>query len=206
MIVGATGAVGSRALDLAVDDPRVSRVVAPTRCPLPERAKLTNPVLDFTDLDADPGLWQVDAVACALGTTRRLAGSAEAFRRVDHDLIVAIAERTRAAGARSFSLVSSVGADAEARAFYLRVKGETEDDVRRLGFGSLTLVRPSGLVGGVRSRRNNLGDHLVGASRAIQPLIPRRYRPVHVDRVARALLDGALSAPPGVTVRESETL
>ncbi len=205
LIVGATGAVGARALVAALADPRVTRVVAPTRRQLPPQDKLTNPVVDFAAL-TDDGTWAVDAVACALGTTRKIAGSPEAFRRIDHDVPVHIAELTHAAGATSYAVVSSVGADPGSRNLYLRVKGETERDVAACGFASFTAVRPSGLYGGVRTRAENLGDHLAGASRAVSRLMPARYRPVHVDLVAAALVDAALTAAPGQHVRESETL
>ncbi|KQY55618.1 hypothetical protein ASD66_03920 [Nocardioides sp. Root151] len=191
---------------MALADTRVDRVVAPTRRPLAERDGLTNPVLDFHDLPGDSDIWSVDAVACALGTTRKLAGSRDAFRQVDHDLPLRVAELTRQAGASSYALVSSVGADERSHTFYLRVKGETENALEKCGFESLTLLRPAGLVGGVRTRATGIGDHLVEASRAIKPLMPARYRPVHVDRVAAALVGSAVAADPGVHVRQSESL
>jgi len=211
MLVGATGAVGARTLTLALADPRVERVVALTRRPLadpdPEtRVSVDNRVVDFSDLVPGADFWTVDAVVCALGTTRRIAGSAEEFRRIDHDLPVRVGELTRAAGATSYALVSSVGADPDSRNFYLRVKGETERDLRAVGFPSFTAVRPSGLYGGTRSRPDNLGDRIAGASRLLSPVLPNRVRPVHVDRVARAALEAALDATPGTHVRESETL
>lgn len=206
LILGATGAVGARALEAALADPRVTRLVAPTRRPLPPRERLDNRVLDFTALDPDDDVWHVDAVACALGTTRSIAGSASGFREIDHDIPIQVAGYAHAAGATSYGVVTSVGADPSSRNFYLRVKGETERDLRAVGFASLTVIRPSGLVGGVRTRPANLGDRLVGVSRLVNGVIPRRYRAVHVDRVARALVDSAVVAAPGVTVRESETL
>ncbi|WP_235737684.1 NAD(P)H-binding protein [Nocardioides alcanivorans] len=174
MLVGATGAVGARALTFALADPRVDRVVALTRRPLadpdPEiRVSLDNRVVDFDALAADSDFWSVDAVACALGTTRRIAGSAEEFRRIDHDIPVRVGQLARAAGADSFALVSSVGADAGSRNLYLRVKGETERDLQELGFAAFTAVRPSGLYGGARTRDENIGDRLVGVSRVLSP-------------------------------------
>jgi uncharacterized protein YbjT (DUF2867 family) len=205
LIAGATGAVGARALAAALADPRIDRVVAPTRRPLPPQDGLSNPVLDLDALSEDD-CWQVDAVVCALGTTRKEAGSREAFRHVDHDLPLRIAELTRGAGATTYAVVSSVGASPASRNFYLQVKGETERDLEQVGFESLTIVRPSGLVGGVRTRRSSLGDHLVGASRLVAPLVPARYRPVHVDRVSTALIEAAVAGHAGVHVLESESL
>ncbi|HEY9564875.1 MAG TPA: NAD(P)H-binding protein, partial [Nocardioides sp.] len=203
LIIGATGAVGSRTLTAALADERVDRVFALGRRTLPEHPKLDARVVDFDTLDTVP---PVDAVVCALGTTRRDAETREAYRRIDHDIVVRVAELAREAGATTCALVSSLGANPASRTFYLRLKGEVEESVRRVGFESVTIVRPSGLVGGERTRKNGLGDRLVEASAVIGPLVPARYRPVHVDRVAAVLLDAVLSPEDGIRIRESETL
>lgn len=205
LIVGATGLVGRHALASALADPRVSQVVAPTRRALPPHAKLDNPIVDFEALPADAAWWSVDAVVCTLGATIRDAGSEAAFRRVDVDHVLAVATHARAAGARAFALNSSVGADPAARAFYLRCKGEAERGAEALGYPSLTLVRPS-IIGGERERRRPL-EHLgMVTLLAFEPLVPKRYRVVPAERIARCLLDAAIAAPPGVRIVESEAL
>jgi uncharacterized protein YbjT (DUF2867 family) len=196
LIAGATGLVGRHALALAQQDARVTRIVAPTRRPLPPHPKLQNPQVDFDALPADAAWWAVDAAVCALGTTIRDAGSQAAFRRVDVDYVVAVAAHARAAGARAFALNSSLGADPAARSFYLRCKGEAEAAVVALGYPSLTVVRPS-LIGGQRDRRRPL-EHLgVVAIGALAPIVPGRWRVVPAERIARRLLDAALIAQPG---------
>lgn len=205
LIAGATGLVGGHALSLALADPRVSRVVAPTRRALPQHAKLENPVVDFEALPAQAPWWSVDGVVCALGTTIRDAGSQAAFRRVDVDCVLAVAAHARDAGARAFALNSSLGADPDARGFYLRCKGEAERGVEALGYPSLTLVRPS-IIGGERERRRTM-EHLgMVALRALEPLVPKRYRVAPAERIARCLLDAALMATPGVRIVESEAI
>jgi uncharacterized protein YbjT (DUF2867 family) len=188
----------------------VTRIVAPTRRALPPHPKLQdsrieNPQVDFDALPADAAWWAVDAAICALGTTIRDAGSQAAFRRVDVDYVVAVATRARAAGARAFALNSSLGADPAARSFYLRCKGEAEAAVRALGYPSLTLVRPS-LIGGERERRRPLEHVGTIALRALAPAVPKRWRVVPAERIARCLLDAALTAATGERVVESEAI
>jgi uncharacterized protein YbjT (DUF2867 family) len=142
---------------------------------------------------------------CALGTTMRTAGSRAAFRRVDHDYPLAIARITRAHGARALALVSSIGANNRARTFYLRTKGETEDAIRACAFPSLTIVRPS-FIGGERTETRTGESIGLALFRALNPVLPRRYRVVHARRIAAALLDAALRAPPGTHIIESEAL
>ena len=208
LLLGASGQVGGRVLGLALAHPQVGRVVAPTRRPLAvaSAGRLRNPVVDFERLPAEADWWRADAAVCALGTTMKLAGSQAAFRRVDHDYVVEAARLARQAGTPVFALNSSLGADPAARNFYLRVKGETERDLVALAFESLAVVRPSLLDAGPRPDFR-LGESAgLLAARLLGPLIPRRYRPVAAAAVAKALLDAALAAEPGVRVIESAAL
>jgi uncharacterized protein YbjT (DUF2867 family) len=210
LIVGSTGLVGRAALRRALADPRIVRVVAPTRQPLPRPMppKLENPIVDFEDLPTNATWWEVDAVICTLGTTLKQAGSRGAFRRVDFDYVLAVAESAQRHGAITFALNSSLGADPKAGNFYLRTKGELEDALRRLGFLSLTIVRPS-VIGGER------GNH--GGPRPMERLslrllklfgllVPAKYRVVPAEAIAAALIEAAVAAQPGMRVIESEAL
>ena len=205
LLAGATGLVGDATLRLALASDHVQQVVAPTRRPLLPHPKLLNPVVDFDALPGDADWWRVDAVACALGTTIRDAGSQEAFRRVDLDYPLAIARQAHAHGAAAFALVSAMGADTGSRIFYSRTKGEVEEALGRIGFTSLTLLRP-GLLGGERSQRRG-GERLaLRVMGALDGVLPARYRIVPAPRVAEALLQAALDAPPGRHVIPSERL
>jgi uncharacterized protein YbjT (DUF2867 family) len=205
LLVGATGAVGQAVLAQALADPRVAEVVALTRRPLVAAPKLTNLVVDFDKLPADAPWWKVDAVVCTLGTTRRVAGSNEKFAAVDRDLPLRIARLARAAGATRFALNSSLGADAASGNFYLRTKGEAENMIRQLGYPGYTIVRPS-LIDADRVE-SRPGEHLaLIAARALNPLIPRRWKAVKPGAIAHALLDATLASVPVSQVIESEDL
>jgi uncharacterized protein YbjT (DUF2867 family) len=205
LLVGATGLVGQAVLRRALDDSRISRIVAPTRRPLPPAPRLENPVVSFDRLPEDAPWWAADAVVCTLGATIRAAGSKEAFRKVDHDYVVAVARLARAHGVRAFALTSAIGADARSRIFYNRVKGEVEASVEACGFPSLTVVRP-GFIGGTRRESRPLEQAAVRVVLAVGPLLPRRWRINPADSIARALLDSALRADPGRRIVPSEAL
>jgi uncharacterized protein YbjT (DUF2867 family) len=205
MLVGATGLVGSEVLKLALANPKVQQVVAPTRRALPSHAKLLNPVVDFDTLPADADWWAVDAVICTLGTTIKVAGSQAAFYRVDHDLPLRVAQLALRHGARAFALNSALGADAASRVFYSRTKGELERDLQMLGYPSLTLVRP-GLIGGERQETRPAEQLGVRISQVLRPLIPPRFRVVPAECIAHHLLEAALAELPGVQVLMSEQL
>ncbi|WP_313345413.1 NAD(P)H-binding protein [Stenotrophomonas sp.] len=206
MLVGATGLVGGQVLQQLLDDVRCDAVVAPTRRALGlANPALLNPVVDFEQLPADAAWWAVDAVICALGSTIKQAGSRESFARIDHDYPLRVAGQARAHGAHAFVLNSAMGADAGSRLFYNQVKGRLEQDLRALGYPSLTLVRP-GLIGGERAKRRT-GEHLASlVLGALGPVLPRAWRINPAGRIAAAMVDAALVPRPGVHVIGSAEL
>jgi uncharacterized protein YbjT (DUF2867 family) len=205
LLAGATGLVGGHALRLAMADPRFDRVVALTRRPLPDSltgkavdeagvetgSGLDVRIVDFDSLDEAVAGQPVDAVACALGTTLKKAGSREAFRKVDRDLPLRMAELAARTGADRFILVSAAGASPRSPFFYSRVKGETEEAVQKMGIPGISILRPSLLLGDRDESRP--GEEW---SKRLSFLFPPRYRAVHARDVARALLEEA--ARPGV--------
>ena len=205
LVVGATGLVGRHVIARALADDRITRLVAPTRRPLAEHPKLDNPLVDFDRLPVDAEWWGVDGVICALGTTRATAGSDEAFRRVDHDYPLAVAQLAHRHGATLFALNSSLGADATSRLLYPRTKGEVEAAIKAIGFASLTIVRP-GLIGGNRDEFR-LGERIASVVLgALGPVLPRRYRISPAETIASALIDAAVAGAPGVHLVQAEQL
>ena len=205
ILIGATGLVGREVLRLALSDTRVTAIVAPVRKPLPAHPKLDAPLVDFDRLPADAPWWQADAVICTLGTTMKVAGTRQAFRRVDHDYPLAAARLALAAGTRAYALNSAAGANAASRFFYNRVKGDLERDLEALGFTSLTHVRP-GLIGGEREEARAGEGAALRVLRVLGPVLPRRWRINPAPRIASALLEAALAGTPGVHVVGPEQL
>jgi uncharacterized protein YbjT (DUF2867 family) len=205
LLLGATGLVGSRVLEMALADPRVTAVTAPTRRPLPVRPGLSAPTVDFDRLPQDPALWKADAVICALGTTLKAAGSRERFYQIDHDYPVETARLAKASGARTFVLNSAKGADVNSFFFYSRVKGETERDIRSLGFERTVLVRP-GLIEGPRPEPRPMEAWAGRVLSILKPILPSSMRANPAEAIARAMLQAAVSAAPGVTIAPSQDL
>jgi len=205
LLVGATGMVGSHLLAQALNDPRVGAVTAPARRALPTHPKLSSPRVDFDCLPDAEDWWQADAAICTLGTTLRTAGSKAAFRRVDHDYPLAVARLTHAAGTPAYVLNSAIGADAASRFFYNRTKGELEQALTRVGFESLTFVRP-GVIGGHREEFRWGERAMVMALGLFNPLLPRGWRINPAPVIARELLEAALRPSAGVRVVRSDRM
>jgi len=202
LVAGASGLVGSKLLPRLLDASEYARVHVLTRRPLLiDNPRLANRVVRFdAPLEVQlQGLRCQDAYCC-LGTTLRAAGSRNAFRMVDHDVVLAFARFALAAGAERLVIVSSVGADPASKNFYLQVKGETERALQSLRFRALDILAPSLLLG-ARPLVRPLEAFAQGALWAINPLLMgswERYRAIPADRVAAAMLGAARGGKLGL--------
>jgi uncharacterized protein YbjT (DUF2867 family) len=202
LIAGASGLVGSELLPLLCAHPDIARVVAVSRRPLVyDHPRLANRIVRFDALEQALTGTHADVAYCCLGTTQRAAGSEEAFRKVDHDHVLAFARAAHAAGVQRFVFNSSVDANPRSPNLYLRVKGETEEALTGLGFAALDLVQPSLLLGWRRELRP-----LELAAMAFLPLVSpllmgnaERYRAVSAATVAAAMAALTRSQRKGVT-------
>ena len=202
LIAGATGLVGGICLRRLLEEPRYGSVVALSRRPLP----LTHPRLrvelaDLRELDRLPAP-ACDDVYCAVGTTSAKAGSKDAFRAVDHHLVVEVARYALRGGARRLAFVSSVGADRPGANFYLQVKAETEAALRALSFRTVHLLRP-GLLLGDRTESRPLESVFRAIAPALNLLLAgplRRYRAIDASDVARAMARTLFEGPDGARV------
>lgn len=203
-LLGSTGLVGRQCLELLADDRAFERIVVIARRKFAEATapRIEGHVIDFDQLEAHADALAVDQVVCALGTTiKAVGGSRERFRAVDYGIPLAAAKIALRQGARHFLLVSALGADAGSRIFYNRVKGELEDALRVLGYRSVTIVRPSLLLGDREEFR--LGEVV---AKRFAWAVPGRFRPVHARDVARALVRSAREDVPGLHIIESDDI
>lgn len=200
LIAGATGLTGEHLLDRLLSEPTVARVLAPTRRPLAAHPHLENPVGELQGLLPQLS-GQVDTAFCCLGSTIKQAGSQDAFRAIDHDLILAFARRARELGARHLVVISALGANPNSSVFYNRVKGETEEALKAMGWPQLTIARPSLLLGARHEFR--LGERLAAP---LLRWLPGKYRGVDACALARALWRLALEEEDGTRVIESADL
>jgi uncharacterized protein YbjT (DUF2867 family) len=201
LVIGATGLVGTELIHQLVTHPAFGRVVALVRRTPPVAPEVESIVADFDHLEAVPQAFRVTHVFSALGTTIKQAGSRERFRQVDFGYPLRVAQLAREAGARHCLLVSSLGASSRSRVFYGRVKGELEEALERLGFPSLTLVRPSLLLGDRAEFR--------WSEAILKPLawtFPPKYRAVQARDVARELIAAAVEDRVGIRVIQNREI
>ncbi|MCX6307071.1 MAG: oxidoreductase [Bacteroidetes bacterium] len=209
VIAGATGLVGKQLLNQLLASPLYGKVIAVVRKPMElVQTKLEQHVVDFDKLPEALRNLKADHGYCALGTTIKVAGSKEKQYIIDHDYVVAFAKGCMTAGVDRFAVVSSIGANAKSSNFYLRTKGETEQDLGKLPFKGLFILQPSFLLGDRKESRpgekagivimNVLGPLMIGGL--------RKYRGVQADAVARCMIVHALSEEKGERIIQSDEI
>ncbi|XEI34110.1 NAD(P)H-binding protein [Aeromonas veronii] len=163
--------------------------------------------VNFDDLASVTLSRPVDIAFCALGTTRKEAGSAEAFRRVDLDYVLAFAELARRHGCQRLIVVSSMGANASSPVLYPRTKGEMEQALLAQSWPRLAIVRPAMLLGDRQPPR--LSEQIFQTIYPLfRPLLVgklARWRAIEARQVAHAMI--VLSTlPAGCEIVENEQL
>lgn len=197
LVLGATGLVGKTLVEQLCHDNRYNSVTCLIRKPLVKGLfkcatdKLQPIVVDFAQLEDYQGYFGVNHIYVCLGTTIKKAGSPEAFRKVDFEYVHIAAQLARAQRAESFVWISSVGADAKSKNFYLRVKGQLENAIINMsGLDNASAVRPSLLLGDRNESRpaEQLGGLL---AKVISPFLIgglSKYKPVKAADVAAQMI------------------
>lgn len=197
LVLGATGLVGKALVTQLLKDARYNKIICLVRKPLKHsdypdpNGKLEPIVIDFEDLQDYQGYFSADHVYVCLGTTLKQLKSKTAFRKVDFEYVHIAAQLARAQQAQSFVWISSVGANAKSKHFYLRVKGELENAILAMsGLNSPSAVRPSFLLG--ERPQPRLVEKLAACvGQLIAPLLFGRlgkYKPVSASQVAARMI------------------
>lgn len=203
--IGATGAVGGHVattLSLMAD---VARMTLLGRRPVEglTSLKVDQAVIDVFDTGSyERMLAGHDAAICTLGIGEPSKVSRDEFVKIDKTAVLAFARACRRADVRHFELLGSVGADPKSRSFYLRTKGDLEEELRALEFPRLSLFRPSMIL----TPTNRYGVSQA-VTLAVWPLLTpvlagplRKLRGIPVERLGRAMALNLRGQTEGVEV------
>tara|TARA_B100000214_G_scaffold361371_1_gene324697 strand:- start:68 stop:727 length:660 start_codon:yes stop_codon:yes gene_type:complete len=185
LVIGSTGLIGKKLIfELAKKD---KEVIAITRRPISKLPENVTPFkINFDNFLKNGSLPSCDHIYICLGTTIKKAGSKSEFKKIDFDYSVSFAKKAREAGATKISLVSSVGANKCSKNFYLKTKGEVEEEIKKIDFQFINIFRPSLLLGNREERRflEKIGQNL---SSLINPFLIgslRKYRGIKSSNIA----------------------
>ncbi len=190
IIAGATGLIGKFVLSYLLHDKNYSEIIVISRQALVLKdPKIKNIICNFENIENFSNDLIADDVFCCLGTTIKVAGSKENFKKIDLHYPIKLANITRKNGASKFLVVSAMGANKNSNIFYNQVKGELEETLKGIGFKGLYIFRPSLLLGMRKEFR--LGERIaIISSKIWSPILSlfaKQYKPIDAMVVAFAM-------------------
>lgn len=209
LVVGATGLVGTELVKTLIEAPEYDRVITWVRRPtgLISR-KLEEQIIEFNDIEKNQLDYKIDHVFCCLGTTIKKAKTKEAFKKVDLEYPLELGRWAKKNEASQFLIISSVGANPSSKIFYSSVKGQLEDELKKMELNGLKIFRPSLLIGQRDDFR--FGERSAEILFKAFPFIfrggLRMYKPVKGRDVAYAMYKEALKQEKGNFIINSEQI
>jgi len=209
LIAGSTGAIGLVLLKLLNGSDQYSGIhCIGRREPSISGEKIKAHSVSYDELDHLNFEHPIDDVFCTIGTTIKVAGSVESFKKVDRDYVHQVGKLAQRLNVKTCSVISAIGADAGSSNFYNQTKGEAEELLQSLDLNSLRLFRPSLLQGDRNEFRlkETVGFLLLTIMTPILQGPWKKYRAIHVKQVAKAMFESAQQDLPAVQFFESDEI
>lgn len=199
VVIGGSGATGKFLVErLLAADWITDVVVLLRRNAFPHNPKLTQIIVDFDCLEDWSSFITGDIAFSCMGTTLKQAGSKKAQWKVDYDYQYTFADIAARNKIPIFVLLSSQNADAGSFFFYMKMKGELEQNIEKLQFSKLIIHQPGMLI---RPETERLGEKIglkvLTFLNNIGLFI--RLAPTHVSVIACAMLNSVKTAQARVT-------
>lgn len=202
-VLGSTGLIGNELLKQLIDNTDYEKIYAVSRSPLSIKdPKVINILSDIDSTDNQMINIASDHLFIAIGTTKSKTPDPKKYKQIDHDYPVKVAKILKKNGCTHINLVSSVGANAKAKNFYLKLKGETEESIKELSFVTTNIYRPSLLLGNRNEFRwaEEIGKVLFRCISFLFVGKARKYKSIHASSVANAMIKHSLNSQKGVYV------
>jgi hypothetical protein len=209
IIIGASGLIGSTLLDILLTQPEYTEVFVLVRKEIAvKHKKLTQLVVDFDKLDDYADVITGHAIFCCLGTTKKNTPDKNTYRKIDHDYPVKLAQIGAKNGVEQFHIVTALGADPNSSIAYPKLKGETEEDVKKSGIKSIYIYQPS-MITGDRKENRPLEKIITVIMRVIDPLLIgslKKYRSIPAKTIAMAMFKQSLTNNEGIFAYPSDKI
>jgi len=194
LLFGASGLVGGHLLNELIEDKYYSKIKIFVR----SEPKISDPKIeiirtDFNNLQNHKEDIKGDDCFLCIGTTKQNSPDKNEYRRVELELPKEIAQIAKSNSINSFVFISSGYADPKSSGDYLKFKGQVEEELKRLNFPKLALMRPSFLMGDRKEKR--VGEKIgIFVFKLLSPLLLgplKKMRPIHSETVAKAMIRAA---------------
>ena len=191
LLFGASGLVGGHLLNQLISNNNYSKIKVFVRS-VPEiiDPKIEIIETDFNNLENHKEDIKGDDSFYCIGTTKQNSPDKNEYKRVELEIPKQIAQIAKANSVNSFVFVSSGYADPKSSGDYLKFKGEVEEELKRLNFPKLGIMRPSFLLGDRKEKR--VGEKIgIFVFKLLSPLFLgplKKMRPIHSEIVAKAMI------------------
>jgi len=194
LLFGASGLVGRHLLNQLIKDTYYSKIKIFVR----SEPKIIDPKIeiirtDFNNLQNHKEDIKGDDCFFCIGTTKQNSPDKDEYRRVELDIPKEIAKIAKLNLVNSFIFVSAIYANPNSSGNYVRFKGLVEEELKRLNFPKLALMRPSFLMGDRKEKR--VGEKIgIFVFKLLSPLLLgpiKKMRPINAETVAKAMIRAA---------------
>ena len=191
LIFGSSGLIGSCLLDLIINDNNYSKIRLFVRSePVNTSSKIEIIKTDFNNLKNHKDSIFGDVCFFCIGTTKKNTPDKNEYINIEYNLPVEVAKIAKSNSVNNFIYVSSIGANTNASGLYLRNKGRAEEELKKLNFSKLSIMRPSILLG--NRKENRVGEKIgIFLMKTLSPLFlgkMKKYKPIKVENVAKTML------------------
>ncbi|MET3728561.1 uncharacterized protein YbjT (DUF2867 family) [Fictibacillus halophilus] len=193
IVAGSSGLVGKEVVKQLLIDPLCKEIILLVRKSSGiKHEKIKEVIFDFTSSDYSIELAEADVMFICIGTTMNKVKSKKAFEEVDLHIPIKLGKLAHKLNIQHVSVISAMGAHAKSTFFYNRVKGSMESQLISMDIPSLTIVRPSLLLGDREEFR--FGERFAEKLYKALPFIyPSKYEPVESSSVARVMIQEAFN-------------
>ncbi len=191
LIFGSSGLIGNQIVKLLINDDNYNKIKIFVRSAQEINIPKVEMILtDFKNLDNYKDNIKGDDCYFCIGTTKKNAPDKNEYRRIEYNIPVDVAKIAKSNSVKSFIYVSSGFADPNSSGDYLKNKGEVEEELKKLNFTNLVIMRPAFLMGNRKEKR--IGEKLgLIFFKIISPLFLgklKKMKPIHSEFVARAMI------------------
>jgi uncharacterized protein YbjT (DUF2867 family) len=191
IVFGSSGLVGSHLLNLLIENNNYSKIKLFVRSiPKINDSKIEIIKTDFNNLENYKEDIKGDDCFFCIGTTKQNAPDKDEYKRIERNIPFEVAQIAKLNLVNSFLYVSSGFADPKNSGTYLRYKGDVEEELKKLNFLKLGIMRPSFLMGIRKEKRigEKIGIFLfkILSFLFLGPL--KKLKPIHSETVANAMI------------------
>ena len=194
LVFGSSGLVGGHLLSQLIENDDYNKIKIFVR----SQPEINDPKVeiiktDFNNLENHKEDIKGDDCFFCIGTTKQNSPDKSEYRKVELEVPKQIAQIAKSNSVNSFVFVSSGYADPKSSGDYLKFKGEVEEELKRLNFPKLGIMRPSFLLGDRKEKR--VGEKIgIFVFKLLSPLFLgplKKMKPIQSETVAKAMISSA---------------